>query len=297
MTHSTTIRRATRLDIAKLIFVGAIWGASFIFIALALKSFGPITVAAGRISLAAAVLLLICFAAGYGLKYSLADWRKMILIGSLNSGLPFFLISWGMQYISSAEAAILMASGTFFALILSHFASKDERFNTSRVVGVAIGFCGVFLLVAHDLLVSESGSLKGQAAMILAALSYASSSVLSRRISHIPALPASASILACTSVYMLLLAFFFESPVKSDPELIAILALVALGVLGTAIAYVIRLQIIANNGAVFMSQIGYLVPLFGVIWSWLFLSEAVGFATMAALGAIKCGIAITRRGT
>jgi len=104
MTHPTAIRRATRLDVAKLIFVGAIWGASFIFIALALESFGPITVAAARISLAAVVLLTISIAAGYRHKYSLADWRKMILIGSLNSGLPFFLISWGMQFISSAEA-------------------------------------------------------------------------------------------------------------------------------------------------------------------------------------------------
>jgi len=133
--------------------------------------------------------------------------------------------------------------------------------------------------------------------MILAALSYASSSVLSRRISHIPALPASASILACTSVYMLTLAFLFEDPINADPRMVPILALVALGVLGTAIAYVIRLQIIANNGAVFMSQIGYLVPLFGVIWSWLFLSEIVGIVTVAALVAIMCGIAITRRGT
>ena len=297
MTNPPTIRRATHLDVAKLVFVGAIWGASFIFIALALKSFGPITVAAGRISLAAVVLLVISFAAGYRLKYSLADWRKMILIGSLNSGLPFFLISWGMQFISSAEAAILMASGTFFALILSHFASSDERFNTNRVIGVSVGFCGVILLVIHDLIFSESGSLKGQIAMILAGLSYASSSVLSRRISHIPALPASASILSCTSIYMLSLAFFFEGPIHSDPEPMAVLALVALGVLGTAIAYVIRLQIIANNGAVFMSQIGYLVPLFAVIWSWLFLSEAIGVATVAALVAILLGIAITRRGT
>jgi len=297
MTHPTAIRRATRLDVAKLIFVGAIWGASFIFIALALESFGPITVAAARISLAAVVLLTISISAGYRHKYSLADWRKMILIGSLNSGLPFFLISWGMQFISSAEAAVLMASGTFFALILSHFASSDERFNASRVIGVAVGFCGVILLVIHDLLISESGSLRGQIAMILAALSYASSSVLSRRISHIPALPASASILACTSVYMLTLAFLFEDPINADPRMVPILALVALGVLGTAIAYVIRLQIIANNGAVFMSQIGYLVPLFGVIWSWLFLSEIVGIVTVAALVAIMCGIAITRRGT
>ncbi len=297
MSNATVIRRATHRDVAKLLFVGAIWGASFIFIALALQGFGPITIAAGRISLAAVVLLFICVMRGYQLWRPATDWRKMILIGSLNSALPFFLISWGMQFISSAEAALLMASGTFFALVLSHFLSADERFNVNRVVGISIGFCGVILLVLHDLLVSETGSVKGQLAVIGAGASYASSSVLSRRISHIPPLPASASILVTTCVYMLPLAFWFEQPLVTEANIGAILSLVTLGVVGTAIAYVIRLQIIADNGAVFMAQVGYLVPLFGVIWSWLFLSEPVGAATIAALAAILCGIAITRRGT
>ena len=253
--------------------------------------------AAWRISLAALVLFVVCHATGNRLSRSVADWREMLLIGSLNSALPFFLISWGIQYISSAEAALLMATGTFFSLILSHFVSPDERINASRFIGISVGFCGVFLLVVHELLETGMGGLKGQLAVIGAGVSYATSSVLSRRISHLPALPAAASILGCTSVYMLPLAFLLEDPLPAVADAISIGAILMLGIIATAVAYVIRLQIIVNNGAVFMAQVGYLVPLFGVIWSWLFLAETVSPQMTAALAAILCGIAITRRGT
>ncbi|MGI9315788.1 MAG: DMT family transporter [bacterium] len=293
----TAIRRAGALDVGKLLFVGALWGASFIFIALALTSYGPISVASGRILLAAVVLLLICLWMGYRFPTTLSDWRKMLLIGVLNSALPFFLISWGMQYISSAEAALLMASGTFCALILSHFVSPDERINLQRGIGVCIGFGGVLVLVLSELVQTGMGSLAGQLAVIAAGASYAASSVMSRRISHLSSLPAAACILATASVYMVPAALWWEQPLKGDAQSSAVLAMLVLGVMSTALAYVIRLTIIKTNGAVFMAQVGYLVPLFGVVWSWLFLSEAVSMNTLAALGIILLGIAVTRKGT
>jgi drug/metabolite transporter (DMT)-like permease len=293
----TTIRRASALDVSKLLFVGALWGASFIFIALALQSFGPLSIAAGRILLAALVLVAICLVAGYRFPTDLRDWRKMVTIGMLNSALPFFLISWGMQFISSAESALLMASGTFCALILSHFVSTDERINLARGIGVSIGFGGVLVLVITELLQTGLGGLMGQLAVIAAGASYATSSVMSRRISHLSSLPASAGILATASIYMVPAAWWLERPLISDAAPISIIAMTVLGVVATALAYVIRLNIIKTNGAVFMSQVGYLVPLFGVIWSWMFLSESISIQTVAALLIILLGIGVARHGT
>ncbi len=291
------IRRARTLDVVKLLFVGALWGASFILIAIALRSYGPISVAAGRILLATIVLTSIGVVMGYRFPSSLKDWKKMWLIGILNSALPFFLISWGMQYISSAESALLMASGTFCALILSHFVSPDERINMARGIGVSIGFCGVLVLVISELVQTGMGRLAGQGAVIAAGLSYASSSVLSRRISHIPSLPASACILATASVYMVPIALWWEQPLSSEVQRSSLIAMVVLGVMSTALAYVIRFNIIKTNGAVFMAQVGYLVPLFGVIWSWIFFTESISLNTLAALFTILLGIAVTRKGT
>ena len=291
------IRTASAFDVGKLLFVGALWGLSFILMSLALESFGPVSIAAWRITLAALVLLIVCLATGRKLPGDPEDWRKMLVIGALNSALPFFLISWGLQFISSAESALLLATGTFCSLILSHFITTDERINRARAMGVFLGFCGVAMLVLDDLVDRGFGGIRGQLAVMGAGISYAVSSVMSRRISHLPSLPAATGILATGACYMLPLAFWLEQPFNAEANSTALLALLALGVFATGLAYVIRLNIIRYNGAVFMSQVGYLVPLFGVFWAWLLLSEAISLRTLLALGAICLGIVITRRGT
>lgn len=291
------IRRAGALDVGKLLFVGALWGLSFILMSVALKSFGPISIAAWRITLASFVLLVVCFASGRALPRDPADWRRMLFIGMLNSALPFFLISWGLQFISSAESALLLATGTFCSLVLSHFVSADERINSARAIGVFVGFCGVAMLVLGDLLAEGLGGIRGQLAVMGAGVSYAISSVLSRRISHLSSLPAAAGILATGTCYMIPLALWLERPLNPGAAPDALLALVMLGIFATGLANVIRLSIIRHNGAVFMSQVGYLVPLFGVFWAWLLQAERITPATWLALGAIVVGIVITRRGT
>jgi len=291
------LRKPTAYDVSKLLFVGALWGASFIFMSLALQSYGPVSVAAWRITLATAVLLLVCLFSGQILPRKLRDWQKMTLIGLLNSALPFFLISWGLQFISSAEAAVLMATGTFSALILSHLFSADERINPARVLGVITGFGGVLVLVISALIDSGLGAFKGQLAVMLAGVSYATSSVMTRRIAHIPSLPAAAGIMLSASIYMLFFAWLFEQPFTLEASRSSILAILFLGVFSTALALAIRLNIIRHNGAVFMSQVGYLVPLFGVLWSWALLNETIGSQTLIALAIILLGITITRRGS
>lgn len=293
----STIRRPNLLDVGRLFFVGAIWGGAFIFIAVALADFGPLSIAAWRVSLGAVVLLLIALAIGQGFPREIRDWRNVVIVGCLNSAIPFFLISWGQQYISSAETALLMAMGTFFALIVSHFTSHDERINTPRAVGVTVGFMGVLVLVFWDISTLGLGALAGQFAVIVAGCSYATSSIVSRRLTHLPMLSTTAATLLSASLYMVPLAFLLEDPLPSQVSDLSLFALAYLGVIATALAMTMRFFIIRANGAVFMSLVGYLVPLFGVIWSALYFADAINLQTMLALALILLGIAITRKGS
>ena len=293
----SAIRRPTSFDVGRLFFVGAIWGGAFIFIAVALDDFGPLSIAAWRVSLGAVVLLLIALAAGQRFPRALRDWRNVTIVGCLNSAIPFFLISWGQQFISSAESALLMAMGTFFALILSHYTSHDERINRARALGVTVGFIGVLVLVFWDINDSGLGELAGQLAVIVAGCSYATSSIVSRRLTHLPMLSTTAATLLGASLYMVPLAFLLENPLPTQVTDLSLLALAYLGVVATALAMTLRFFIIRANGAVFMSMVGYLVPLFGVLWSGLYFANAVNLQTLLALALILLGIAITRKGS
>jgi len=291
------IRHPTLPDVAKLTFVGAIWGGAFIFVTIALNDFGPVSIATWRVSLGAIVMLFIAMLIGQKFPRGLRNWRNIFVVGCLNSAVPFFLISWGQQFISSAESALLMAMGTFFSLLISHFTSHDERINRSRALGVTIGFLGVLVLVLWDMIESGLGSLHGQLAVMIAGCSYATSSVVSRRLTHLPMISTSASTMLSACLYMVPLALLLETPLPDNVDNSSLVALVYLGVVATALGMTVRFFIIRANGAVFMSLVGYLVPLFGVIWSGLYFADAIKLQTLISLSLIMLGIAITRRGS
>jgi drug/metabolite transporter (DMT)-like permease len=294
---SRTLRQPTAFDVSRLLLLGAVWGSVFIFISVALNDFGPVSIATWRVSLGALVLLVITLLSRQHFPRGLQNWRIIILVGCLNSAIPFFLISWGQQFISSAETAILLAMGTFCSLILSHFTSNDERINFSRAAGVSVGFLGVLILVIWDLVESGLGNLAGQLAAIVAGCSYAISSVISRRITHLPMIPTSAATMLSACVYMVPLAFILENPLPQNVATSSVIALLYMGVVATAFGMTMRFFIIRANGAVFMALVGYLVPLFGVIWSSLYFTDEINLQTFVALIFIMAGIAITRRGS
>lgn len=291
-----TLRKATAFDIFRLIFISAIWGGSFIFIALALEVFGPLSIVAIRVVLATLVLIGVSFLTRQAFSKSYSDWKKFFVIGFLNSAFPFFLINWGQQTISTAESSLLMATTTFCALIFSHLYISDEKINKARGLGVFIGFLGVAVLLLADLMQANLSSLQGQLAVMIAAASYAIASVMGRRISHLPPIPCSAAIMFSTCFYMIPLALIFEQPFAVKLTTTAIVSVLFLGIVATALTFVLRFTIVRDNGVIFLSQVGYLIPLFGVLWSWLFLSEIISTQTWIALVLIIIGIAITRQG-
>jgi len=297
MAMLSSIRRPTLFDTLRLFFLGAIWGSTFIFVSILLVDFQPVSITAWRVLLAAVVLLIFVFLTRRKFPRGGRAWCYIFVVGALNSAVPFFLIGWGQQYISSAESALLMATGTFCALLVSHFSSDDERINLPRALGVSVGFIGVLVLVLWDLTQSGLGGVKGQIAVMAAGCSYAISTVISRRLTHFSSVSTSAATMLSACLYMIPLAFLLENPLPETVSITSIFSMVYLGVVATALAITVRFTIIRANGAVFMAQVGYLVPLFGVIWSALYFSDAVNLQTLVSLTLILAGIAITRKGS
>ncbi|MFC1664981.1 DMT family transporter [Pseudomonadota bacterium] len=291
---TSTIRSPLYSDYLLLFSLGAIWGSAFLCIEMALQDFPPTTMAAARIVLGGLVLALIVLFRGHRLPRAKRDWVLLIIIGLFNSAIPFFLIAWGQQFVSGGSSAILIAAGPFVALIISHFTTNDDRLTFAKVLGLSLGFIGVAVLVGVDVLSGQTDTLLAKLAIIAASSCYAFAATLTRKVAHITPLVGSAAVLCSTACFALPLALWIDQPWKLTPSPIPIIALLFLCLVPTSLAYLLRFQLILKTGATFMSQVSYLVPLFAVLWAWLFIGEVPGRNAWLALVLILIGIYISR---
>ncbi len=290
----STIRPATLTDTVKLMLLGGIWGSSFMCIEIALTGFPPLTLAATRILLAALTLNGVVWLTGQRWSRGAGTWGLLIIVGLFSSALPFILVSWGQQFISSGLSAIVIATGSFVSLFLSHLLTPDDQLTVPKISGMAIGFSGVVVLVGVDALAGLDETVLGQLAVMGAATCYAISGIITRKTDYVPPLVNSAVVLLTAACYMVPLALIIDGVPHPVPDLKPILALGFLGLVPTALAYLLRFQLIQQVGVVFISQVSYLVPLFAVFWGWLFLAEVPSPSAWVALGMILVGINVSR---
>ena len=288
------IRAPTWFDFGKLFLLGAIWGSSFLWIELALRDFGPLTIATGRLLIGALVLQSIAFATGQRLPRGVGIWRLLIIVSVLNAALPFFLINFGQARAGAGTTAILIGAGPFVALVMSHIYTGDDRITLMKTIGMMLGFAGVLSLVGVEVLVGAGSAVLGQLAVVGAAVSYAASGLMTRWLAPIPVLVSAAWVLTLGTLYMVPIAFIIERPLAVQPSLEGIGSLLMLSLFATALAYLLRYQITREVGAVFMSQVAYLVPVFGVLWTWIFLGQEPSTPAYVALGLILAGIYVSR---
>lgn len=273
----------------------AIWGGSFLLNEIALVDFSPVAIAAYRIVVAAIIICLICRWQGLGVNLTR---RTLILLGGiglLNSAIPFTLIGWGQLRIDSATTAILLACSPFATLLFSHFMTSDDRFTWQKFMGLLLGFSGVVVLLGHGLL-QGSGSVSGMLAVVLAACCYSMSSLLIRQLTGMPILVLVAGTLVAACIVLVPVLLVLHPPWQQVWHSDTLSALLVLALGPTAIAYVLRAQIVQINGAVYMSNVGYLIPLFAMLWGWIFLSQQPTVAMWLALSMILAGIAVGQRG-
>lgn len=280
------------------VLLAAIWGASFLFMRIGVLEFGPLPTAAVRVAIAAAFLLPLVWLRGL-LPQLGKHWRKTFFIGLLNSGIPFALFSFALLSISTGLSAILNATVPMFGALVAWFWLKD-KLNASRVLGLVIGFAGVALLAWRA--PGPGTSFKPEAATaapgwavlacLLAVVCYGiSASYTKRHLAGLPPLVTAAGSQIGATLGLALPAVWLW-PARM-PGSTAWLALLAVGVVCTGLAYILFFRLIENAGPARALSVTFVVPVFAVLYGVLFLGESVTLWMLGCAGVIVCGTALS----
>ena len=288
--------QADATDIALLLFLATIWSSAFGFIKIAVETVPPMTVTAGRLLLAAAIIVVYARLRGHRFPKVPGLWMKFMLIGLFGNALPFTLIGWGEETIDSGLAAILMSVMPIATLLLAHFFSEGERMNLARIAGVALGFGGVLVLIGPDALRGLGDEAVRQTAVAGGAICYAIATVIGRSLPPMPHSLTSAGALTAAVVLALPMSLLLDQPWTLSPSAGSVWSIVILGIFPTALAYIVYFAVLRRNGANFIAIINYVIPCLGVVWGILFLGEALHWRAFLALGVILVGVGFTRIG-
>ena len=253
--------------------LGLIWGSSFLWIKIAVQEMGPNTLVAYRVLFGLLFGIVVVLFQRAKWPSTFKEWLPLLVLGLTNIAIPFFLISWGEQVIDSGVASILDATVPLFTILVAHFLLHDDKMTVPKVLGLLMGFAGVVVLMSKDIGAS-SGSLLGQAAVIIASVFYAASSIIARKYTEdTPAIFRSVGPLVSATAVMWLATFVVESPVKVPTLPLIWVALLWLGILGSGFAFILLYYLIHEIGPTRATMVTYLFPLSGVTLGVLFLHE------------------------
>ena len=277
--------------------LGVVWGSTFLFIELALQGITPLWLTSARIIFAAIITSIIWLIRG-GVLFTTnkTAWIRLGIIGIISTALPFQLISWGQQYVTSSFAGLAMASMPLFVLPLAYFFNTNEALDGRKFIGFIIGFLGIAILFSPDFSTGDDTSIfitLGKLACILGAFCYASNSILMRKLPSIDPVGLAAMSLLIGSVWVILWALAIEGPppkISRDTFLILIL----LGLLPTAMANFIRVVLIREAGPVFLGITNYIVPLWAAMVGAIVLKETLPIEFYLAATITIAGIYISQ---
>jgi drug/metabolite transporter (DMT)-like permease len=278
------------------LLLGLIWGTSFLWIKIGVRELEPFTLVGFRLLFGLLAMSIVILVRRPAFPRSRRTWFFLVLMGITNTALPFVLITWGEVSVDSAVASVLNSSMPLFTLVIAHFFLADERMTLPRVLGLALGFCGILLLFSRDLQRGTSQGILGQLAILAAALSYAVSSVYARRtLKEVSTLVQAFIPLVVADSLMWLGAFSLERPFHIPQLPLTWVAVAWLGVLGSAAAYLLYYFLLHRVGSTRTSLVTYVFPVVGVAAGVLFLDEQLDWHL--ALGAllIVAGIVIVNR--
>ena len=277
-----------------LTLLALIWGASFMLIKIADRELTPATLILGRVG-SAALLLAAIAVIRLGSRQTLAEireaWPWLVVVGLVNTAVPFWLLSWGETRIDSGLASIIQGAVPIFNALLAFAFFREARVGGLRLVGLVVGFVGVALLVGAQ----PQGKLLGALAVVAMALCYAIGTLLAGR--YLRGTPPLVVALASTAVSTIavLPAGVIQAPAgRWRGETIA--AILVLGLVGTAVAYLLFFALIQRAGANYATLVTYLVPPIALAYGAIFLGESFGATAFAALALILVGVALATGG-
>ncbi len=276
-------------DLGALMLLGALWGGSFLFIRVAVPALGPFVLMELRVGLAVVALTLYAVAVGRLSKLR-ARWREFLIIGTVNTAIPFSLIAAAEIYLTASLAAILNSTTVLFTALVAAVWMGDPL-TMRKVVGVILGIVGVAVLVGWDPIELSGVVLLSVGAMLAASLSYALGAVyIKRTFKGIP--PLSMSLGQLTGGAIVLLPLAAASLPGQRPSAAVALCVLGLALLSTAVAYLLYFRLIENVGPTSTVTVTLLVPLFGLLFGVLLLDEPFGWGTLAGLAIILSSVTL-----
>lgn len=304
MTKTNPSKRPTPTpgDWILLALLGLIWGGSFLAIEVSLIDFAPITTAMLRVTIAAIMLLVLGAMMGhrlpgFGTPTQRRIWLHCLGTGLFTNALPFSLLAWGQQYVTSSFAGICMAVVPLLVLPLSHYLVPGERMTGAKVAGFLVGFGGVVLLIGGDRIGGAPGPNDGlflaQMACIAASCCYAVGAIFTRLCPPVSTISFASTGLLLAALMLIPTALMLEGiPHAATPS--AVIGVAYLAVFATAIATVLLTLVINRAGPPFLSLVNYQVPVWAVIIGAVVLAEALPGHFLPALLIILGGLAISQ---
>jgi drug/metabolite transporter (DMT)-like permease len=281
-------------DLARLLALAALWGGSFAFIRVAAPVVGPLWLAESRVALAFLVLLLLALSRGK-VPALRERWRDFVVIGVVNSALPFALFCFAGQYIAASTAAILNATSPFFGALAAALWLRDPL-PLPKLLGMALGLAGVVLLVGWRPEPLTGLALAAVFACLVASLCYGIASVYAKvRMSGVPSF--STALYSQLAAAVVLAPALPLAPMQGPMTATVAANVLALAVGSTAIAYLLYFKLIANIGPARALTVTFLIPLFGVLWGYLFLDEPLTVNMLIGGSLILGGTWLAMRGT
>jgi drug/metabolite transporter (DMT)-like permease len=293
--------RGSRIDWLVFLALGFFWGSSYLFIKIGVDhGLQPFTLIMFRLAIGFALLAVVVGLAREPLPRDPRMYGHLFVMGVVNIAIPFSLITFAEQTVDSSLAAVINGAVPLFVIVVAAIFLKGETITVNRVVGLAIGFVGIAILVGFDVADLGSANAVGELALLGATLSYAGGAVYAK--AHIhglrPMIPAVFQVFFGL-VVVTVLAFLTEHPLAVVPAPEAIFAVVWLGLLGSGLAYLGFFRILSRWGATRTSMVAYLLPVFGIVLGALVLREPIAASTLIGTVLVIGGIALvnSRYGT
>jgi len=274
----------------------AIWGASFLFIKLGLEAFAPLQIVLGRMAFGAVALLAVVVVRRAALPREPRLWGHLVVAASLLNTVPFTLFAYAEQRIPSAVAAICNATTPLFTLLLVAFALPEERPTATRIAGLVLGFAGVFVVLGAWQGGAAGPDLVGVLLALTAAACYGVGGVYLRR--HLSATPYSGLALSAIQLLIGAVQLAVIAPIATalpaELPVRAVVAVFALGALGTGVAYVLQYELIRRAGATLASTVTYCLPVVSIGLGVVALGEHLAWNAPVGAAIIIVGAVLSR---
>jgi drug/metabolite transporter (DMT)-like permease len=280
---------------AMLLALAVVWGGSFFFNGVAVHELPSITLVWLRVAVAAGTLLVVLRLLGQHMPREGSVWAAFFGMGLLNNVLPFVLIAWGQHHIASGLAAILNATTPLFTVLVAHGLTADERLTPAKVLGVVVGFAGAAVMIGADALRGTGSGVLAELACLGGALSYAFAGIFGRRFRRMGVSPVAtaAGQLSASTLVLLPTMLIVDHPwTLAMPHPATWGAVLGIGLLSTALAYVLYFRILAAAGATNLLLVTFLIPVSAILLGVLVLGETLLPRQLIGMGLIGVGLAL-----